>query len=312
MSGNDDIDAFFDAAVAEAGEGSDSDLDFDGFSGADIQGGDDEDDVDTETDDDGDGEAPADDDSDDTDDGATDEPEDFDWAEYADKKVKIKVAGQDVQITLAEAIQNGMRQADYTRKTQELSEAVKMAQWAQQLREAFQRDPRGTIGFLQQAYQVGNDQEVDEFEDVDPEFRPFAEKLSKIEQENARLRQAMAERQEAAEQERVLGEIKAEMSALEAEFDDFDPFEILPVARDTGLNLRDAYHLVSAKKSADARRSQSEARKQAEAKAEAEAAKRALAKKVTPARSPRGTADDAVDFDSFEQLLEHNLKASRR
>lgn len=303
----DDLETFFDEAMAENEGVEESDLDLDGESGADILGLDDDDDDDS-------GEAPVDEDADDTDDdGATEVSEDFDWAEYADKKVKVKVGGQEVSKTLAEAIQDGMRQADYTRKTQELAEAVKMANWAQQLREAFKNDPKGTIGFLKEAYQVRDDPQVDPYEDVDPEFRPFAEKLTKIERENAELRQAMAQREEAQAQERTLNAVKAEMNELVSEFGEaFDPYEVLPVARDTGLNLRDAFYLVNAKRQTDSTKNQEAARKAAEAKAEAEAAKRALAKKVTPARSPRGSSEEATDFDSFEQLLERNLKNARR
>jgi hypothetical protein len=44
----------------------------------------------------------------------------FSWDEYADRNVKLNVAGEEVDVPLKEALAGYQRQADYTRKTQEL------------------------------------------------------------------------------------------------------------------------------------------------------------------------------------------------
>ena len=49
--------------------------------------------------------------------------------EYADYRVPIKLDGEELQIPLSEAIAGYQRQADYTRKTQELSQQREEIQW---------------------------------------------------------------------------------------------------------------------------------------------------------------------------------------
>ena len=305
---NDDIASLYEEALAANEGGDDGESDLTGYVGADVQGVDDDDTQAPDAEDDG--EAPADEDDTDTD-SATVEAEDFDWAEYGTRTVEVTVQGRKVKVPLAEAINGYMRQADYTQKTQANAEAVRMAEWAQQLREAFQRDPKGTIGFLQQAYGITGEttQEADPYADVDPEFQPFVQRIRQQDQELANLKSQFEQQHVQQEQARILQEVKQEVAELTAEFgEDFDPFEVLPVARDAGLSVRDAYYLVMSQKRITQERAIIEARKQAEAKATTEAKKRELTKKATPAKSPRGTAVETQDFDTFEALLEHNLK----
>ena len=49
----------------------------------------------------------------------------FDYTDVADKVVKLQVDGQEVVVPVKEALAGYQRQADYTRKTQELSEQRK-------------------------------------------------------------------------------------------------------------------------------------------------------------------------------------------
>ena len=49
----------------------------------------------------------------------------FDYTEVGDKFVKLQVDGQEVVVPVKEALAGYQRQADYTRKTQELSEQRK-------------------------------------------------------------------------------------------------------------------------------------------------------------------------------------------
>ena len=84
----------------------------------------------------------------------------FDYTDVADKVVKLQVDGQEVVVPVKEALAGYQRQADYTRKTQELSEQRKQMEYAQALQEALQNDPQKTLQLLQQQY--GDDFNADE------------------------------------------------------------------------------------------------------------------------------------------------------
>ena len=68
------------------------------------------------------------------------EQELFDYTEIADKVIKLQVDGEEVVVPVKEALAGYQRQADYTRKTQELSEQRKQVQYASALQEALQSD----------------------------------------------------------------------------------------------------------------------------------------------------------------------------
>jgi len=70
-----------------------------------------------------------------------DYPEYIDLEEYGSKTVRIKVDGEEVDVPLNEALAGYQRQADYTRKTQELSKQKQEVQTAAALAQALERDP---------------------------------------------------------------------------------------------------------------------------------------------------------------------------
>jgi type II secretory pathway component PulF len=72
--------------------------------------------------------------------------------EFGDKYVSVQVNGEEVQVPLKEALSGYQRQADYTRKTQELSEQRRQVQFGAALQEALQNDPKGTLELLKQHY----------------------------------------------------------------------------------------------------------------------------------------------------------------
>jgi len=100
----------------------------------------------------------------------------FDYTEIADKVIKLQVDGEEVVVPVKEALAGYQRQADYTRKTQELSEQRKQVQFAATLAQSLQEDPAGTLQALQQHYGLGapiQDQQVEE------EWLDLAEKHAK-------------------------------------------------------------------------------------------------------------------------------------
>lgn len=140
----------------------------------------------------------------------------FNYDEYTDKLVKIKVDGEEVVVPLSEALAGYQRQADYTRKTQELSEQRKQTQYGAALQEALENDPYGTLQLLQQHYGV---QEVQALED-DPYADPVMRELDELKAWKAQL-----------EHERTLSTIENELNSLEAKYgDDFDREEVIAKA----------------------------------------------------------------------------------
>lgn len=112
----------------------------------------------------------------------------FDYTEVGDKYVKLQVNGEEVMVPVKEALAGYQRQADYTRKTQELSEQRRQVQYAMALQDALQKDPVGTLQLLQQ--QVGlvapQVQEDDIWADpVDQQFKSLEQRIAAFEQEKA-------------------------------------------------------------------------------------------------------------------------------
>jgi len=150
------------------------------------------------------------------------EPELFDYTEFADKVVKLQVDGQEVVVPVKEALAGYQRQADYTRKTQELSEQRKQVQFAASLADALQKDPASTLQALQQHYGLGapiQNQEVEE-EYIDP-----AEKhLRSLEQRIASF-----------EQQKAMDDLTRTIDSLQSKYgDDFNADEVVAKALAVG------------------------------------------------------------------------------
>ena len=105
----------------------------------------------------------------------------------------VKIDGEEQMVSLEE-LQNGyQRQADYTRKTQELaSERERLAQ-GEAIVQALEADPQGAISALSDAFgvaSVGNQNtEVEALEDLDPEEARLRRIEQSIEQQERANRQ---------------------------------------------------------------------------------------------------------------------------
>lgn len=131
------------------------------------------------------------------------------------------------KITLDEARNGYLRQADYTRKTQELAEMRTRLAEAEAITAALQQDPAGTLQALQEAFGVGESFEADPFADMDPD-------LARI----AVLEQKIAAQEQAATQ----AQIENELQSLHGDFGDFDDSVLFAHAIKGGFpNLRAAY-----------------------------------------------------------------------
>ena len=78
----------------------------------------------------------------------------FDISSHADKKVRVKVAGEEVVVPVAELANGYQRQSDYTRKTQQLAADREQAAFALQLQQALEVNPEETLRLLSTAYGV--------------------------------------------------------------------------------------------------------------------------------------------------------------
>ena len=153
----------------------------------------------------------------------------FTWDEYADRPVKLNVAGEEIDVPLKEALAGSQRQADYTRKTQELSEQRTQVQFGAALQEALQNDPKNTLELLKQHYGLDEQQSFDEDElYMDPTEKQYRQLESRI---------------KAFEQEKAVRDLERSVELLSKKYGDaFDADEVIAKALATGnSNLEAVY-----------------------------------------------------------------------
>jgi hypothetical protein len=163
----------------------------------------------------------------------------------------VKVGGVDQTVTLEDLQSGYMRHADYTRKTQEVSEMRQRLAQAESIASALDADPSGTLQALAEAFgvQLGNPPEGFEPEEVDP----FDQRLKGIE--------STLQKQKAAE---VRTQINTEIDTLVSTYGDFDITPVIAHAAQNGMTVTDAYRVLNFDainaKAADAERIKNEKR----------------------------------------------------
>ena len=152
----------------------------------------------------------------------------FTWDEYADRPVKLNVAGEEIDVPLKEALAGYQRQADYTRKTQELSEQRKQVQFGAALQEALQNDPKSTLELLKQHYGLEEQQSSEDELLLDPVEKQYRQLESRI---------------KAFEQEKAMRDLEKTVESLSRKYGDaFDADEVIAKALATGnSNLEAVY-----------------------------------------------------------------------
>jgi hypothetical protein len=159
------------------------------------------------------------------------EPTYLDTDSYSGHHVRVKVDGEEVAVPLSEALGGYQRQADYTRKTQELARQQQDAQFALTLQRALENNPAQTLRILQEQY--GLDQEAttaddDAWMDDDP-----------VEQ---RLRE-YDQRLSVHEEYRAQQELRVALGVLQQRYgQDFDPVAVATRAGQMGrMDLENVY-----------------------------------------------------------------------
>ena len=216
------------------------------------------------------------------------EPELFDYTEVGDKFVKLQVDGEEVLVPVKEALAGYQRQADYTRKTQELSEQRKNIEYAAALQEALQSDPRGTLQLLQQQF---GQPAVSEEEDI--WIDPTEKQLKELEK-----------RLVSFEQQRAMDELSKTIDSLQSKYgDDFNADEVVAKALATGATDLEAVFKQLAfdkvyAKATEANKKLAKEQERLEAKRGAAIVSSASTSKGTtaPASAPPKTV-----FEAFEQ-----------
>lgn len=151
----------------------------------------------------------------------------FDYTEYADKKVRLKVDGEEVDVPLSEALAGYQRQSDYTRKTQELSKQRAELQTAQAIQQALATNPEETLRLLQQHYGRPTAQPVQQgyptVQDDDLWQDPVMKELEELKRWKNDL-----------EFKETVSSIERELQSLEAKYgEDFNREEVIAKALET-------------------------------------------------------------------------------
>lgn len=220
--------------------------------------------------------------------GVIEEPDFFDYTEVAAKSVKLQVNGEEIVVPLEEALAGYQRQADYTRKTQELSEQRKQVEFAATLAQSLQDDPAGTLQALQQHYGVATQPEVED-EWMDP-----AEK---------QMRQ-LEQRIQAFEQAKAMDELTKTIDTLQSKYgEDFNPDEVVAKAIATGVtDLEAVFKQITFdkvySKASEATKKLSEEQARVQAKRSATIVSTGTSSK---GGSPVATTAPKTVFEAFEQ-----------
>jgi hypothetical protein len=152
--------------------------------------------------------------------------------EYSNYRVPIKVDGEELQVPLTEAIAGYQRQADYTRKTQELSQQREQFQFASALSAALENDPKATIDLLSQHYGISRAQAQQMVQDAEPEY------LDPVEARYRDLDQRIASFEDYQSQQAI----EREIQGLQNKYPDFDVKEVVTTALRMGTdNLEGVY-----------------------------------------------------------------------
>jgi len=169
------------------------------------------------------------------------------------KYVKVKVDGEDVSVPFGEAIQGYQRQADYTRKTQELASQREQLGYAQTLQQALESNPQETIDLLTRHYGVATANQMVADAQSEPQVPEFDDPLEKrIWETEQRIQQY--------EQDRANQQLQSEISRLQSTYEDFNAQEVVRLAlQNNTTDLEGTYKQIAFDRMVNQVRAQQEA-----------------------------------------------------
>lgn len=104
----------------------------------------------------------------------------LDLEAYGDHLVSVTIDGETQTVPLREAAQGYQRQADYTRKTQEVADVRHLADRAQAIERALKQDAAETLRIMAEAYNVDLGSLADGLAEQEP-VDPFEQRVAAIE-----------------------------------------------------------------------------------------------------------------------------------
>ena len=166
----------------------------------------------------------------------------------------VKVQGEEIEVSLQEALNGYMRQADYTRGKQDVAAQREEIGYADRLVQALQSDPQQAVSALIQAYGLENvlaSGVVDDLDSIDEsELDPIEQRLL--------TQERWIEEQEARQFET---QVNTELSALHEQYGNFDEAALIDFMLERQIpDFQDAMTVfVSRATNAAAQRKQAEA-----------------------------------------------------
>lgn len=171
-------------------------------------------------------------------------PEVLEVDQFANHVVRVKVDGEDLEVPLSEALNGYQRQADYTRKTQELAGQREEIQYWQTLGTAMERNPEGTLRWLQEQYGVAEGNRVaaqveqPQVDEDDLWDDPYERKLGELDRKYG----SMFEQWEAQQAQQYLDTVVGGLTQKYGE--DFKADEVIQAAIQRGIFDPNALEMV--------------------------------------------------------------------
>lgn len=204
------------------------------------------------------------------------EPNYLDVDQYGEYYAKVKVDGEELEVPVTEALQGYQRQADYTRKTQELSQRAQQVQFWETVDQAMKVNPQETMRFLQNQYGIGQAEVATNTSYEEPEedwfSDPSEKRIAQLEKQLSGVTDYFQQQQAAQQLDQVVGQLQQKYG------EDFNASAVIREALNRGLNdprylegvfKEMSFDRVMAKQSATA---DSQARQQSQAQARQRAA----------------------------------------
>jgi hypothetical protein len=156
--------------------------------------------------------------------------------DFANHYVTVKVDGEDVKVPLSEAVAGYSRQADYTRKTQELAEQRQQLQWAAAIQQALDSNPSQTIDLLANHYGISRAEAKDLADDWSSDSDEWSDPLqTKMSELDNRIR--------AFEEQQAYAKLERDLQSLQDKYgDDFNASEVVATAMAQGTNNLEAVY----------------------------------------------------------------------
>lgn len=162
------------------------------------------------------------------------EPNYLDIDAYGDYYARVKVDGEELEVPVAEALQGYQRQADYTRKTQELSQRAQQVQFWETVDQAMKVNPQETMRFLQNQYGIGQAEVAANTSYDEPEddwfTDPSEKRIAQLEQQLNGVTSYFQQQQAAQQLEQVVGQLQQKYG------EDFNAAAVIREALNRGLN----------------------------------------------------------------------------